>query len=310
MNTKRKLIPPQPSSQADFPESTLTTPGMHTIPGDLSGRCCSTHTGIVYARKSDTDLHMHILEPRQEEGEDTLFPLIVFIQGAGWFQQQLGSELAQLASFARRGYVIAIAEHRSSRIAPFPGHLLDIKTALRYINTNAHTYHADPDRLTLWGNSSGGHSVVMTALTLHNPAFDEPSAEGDLPVIKAVVDYFGPTDISRMNEDPSTMDHIGPQSPEGSLIGELNVLENLDKAAATNPMNYITAEADIPPMLIFHGNKDPLVPFGQSILLFEALQAAGKTAAFYNVKGAGHGGPAFWTEPVFDIIEASIKRHI
>ena len=57
--------------------------------------------------------------------------------------------------------------------------------------------------------------------------------------------------------------------------------------ARCNPITYVTREA--PPFLIVHGEQDPLVPHGQSVLLVEALQKVGGDVTFYTVVGAGHG---------------------
>ena len=94
------------------------------------------------------------------------------------------------------------------------------------------------------------------------------------------------------------------------FFGGVNVLENPDKVKPTVPMNYISADSALPPFLIIHGSKDRLVPFGQSVMLFEALKNAGKTAEFYQLKGADHGGSAFWTESVLDIVEQFITKHL
>jgi len=64
------------------------------------------------------------------------------------------------------------------------------------------------------------------------------------------------------------------------------------------------------PMLILHGNKDRLVPFGQSVMLFEALKKMGKDAEFYQLKGADHGGYPFWTDNVLNIVEGFIRRYL
>lgn len=72
--------------------------------------------------------------------------------------------------------------------------------------------------------------------------------------------------------------------------------------------NYVQEEKELPPILMFHGTNDELVPFGQSCQLFEALKNAKKDATFYQVIGAHHGGREFWTREVLDIEECFIKR--
>jgi acetyl esterase/lipase len=310
MKASPKIIQPQLSTYAAFPESKISTEGMQVIPADHSGRSCLIHTSIEYGHKSGMPLHLHIIEPRQGEDENMTFPLILFIQGSAWLQQDIGNELAQLSRFAQRGFVIAIVEYRPSTVAPFPAQIKDTKTALRFMKNHAATYHANTESIVLWGDSSGGHTAVMTGVSLELETLDDESPTIDPISVKAVIDYYGPTDISKMCQEPSTMDHIKPDSPEGMLIGGVNVLENTEKVKPTVPMNYISDSREIPPMLIFHGNKDRLVPFGQSVMLFEALKKANKVAKFYQVNGADHGGFPFWAKNVLNIVEVFIRTYI
>ena len=309
------IIEPQECSYEAFPASTRAAAGMHVLPADLSGRSCRIHTGVAYAEKSGMQLHLHIIEPRLREGEDAAFPLVIYIQGSAWFAQNTGAELAQLARFARRGFVVAVVEYRPSPVAPFPAQVKDAKTALRFMRTHAATYHADPNQIIVWGDSSGGHTATMVGVTLDVPGLDDespaddpmPGTMGHAVAVRAIIDYYGPSDISKMNEEPSIMDHRGPATPEGMLIGGRPVLAHPELVGPTVPMNYLSPEKALPPFLIIHGDKDRLVPFGQSVMLFEALTAANKQVEFYKLAGADHGGPAFWTEDVLDIVERFVR---
>ncbi len=305
-----KIISPQQSTFEEFPESTVFAEGIKIIPADYSETPCRLHINVEYAQKSDIPLHLQIIEPSQNRGEDTLFPMIIYIQGSAWFQQNTTTGLPQLFRFAQRGFVIASVEYRPSTVAPFPAQIKDTKTALRFMIENAERYHIDPKKIILWGDSSGGHTAVMTGVTLDNADLDDESPTDDPIHVNAIVDYYGPTTISKMNEEPSTMDHIEPTSPEGMLIGGVNVLENPEKVAPTVPMNYISKNRAIPPILIIHGSKDRLVPFGQSVMLFEALKETHHTVECYQLKGADHGGPPFWAEHVLDIVETFIRIHL
>lgn len=310
VGAQNKIIEPQASAYEAFPESTLSTEGMQVIQADFSEPVCTTHVGVEYAQKSGMALHLNIIEPRQKEGENNLYPLIMYIQGSAWFPQNTGYELTQLGRFAQRGFVIAVVEYRPSPVAPFPAQVKDTKTALRFMKKNAATYHADPDKIIVWGDSSGGHTATMVGVSLNEAALDDESPTEDPISVKAIVDYYGPTDISKMNEEPSTMDHRAPETPEGMVIGKVNVLENPDKVKPTVPMNYISADKALPPFLIIHGSKDRLVPFGQSVMLFEALKNANKAADFYQLKGADHGGAPFWNKSVLDIVEQFVRKQL
>jgi hypothetical protein len=75
--------------------------------------------------------------------------------------------------------------------------------------------------------------------------------------VDAVVDWFGPINFLTMDECDKKMNHNDAKSPESTLVGGA-IQENKDKVALANPMSYITKND--PSFLIFHGNKDPLVP--------------------------------------------------
>lgn len=86
-----------------------------------------------------------------------------------------------------------------------------------------------------------------------------------------------PTDISKMNDVPSIMNHIEPDSPEGYLIGRKNVLGNPELVKPTIVINYVNEERVLPPTLIIHGNKDRLSIFTKSLVY---LQVKIKTGRF------------------------------
>ncbi len=166
-------------------------------------------------------------------------PCIVYVQGSAWMKQNVYANLPQLMEFAKRGYVIAIVEYRPSSVAPFPAQVQDAKTAIRFMRKNANTYGVDEDNVFIWGDSSGGHTALMVGLTTNNSELDTDDLNGYATKVNAVVDFYGPTDITKMNDEPSILDHVSPKSPEGQLLGGKNVLQNKAEAAVTNPVNYV-----------------------------------------------------------------------
>ena len=75
-------------------------------------------------------------------------------------------------------------------------------------------------------------------------------------------------------------------------------------------MNYISDDRAIPPVLMFHGTNDELVPFGQSCMLYDKLKSCGKTAKLYAVDNAYHGDREFWSEQVLGIVTNFISNRI
>lgn len=66
--------------------------------------------------------------------------------------------------------------------------------------------------------------------------------------------------------------------------------------------------ADAPPFLIVHGDQDPLIPYQPSVLLVNALQAAGADVTFYTVAGVGHG--RFMDTKLPDLTQAFLAKHL
>lgn len=297
-------------SYEDFPASRLAPEGMKVIKADRTLRFAAPKLHVEYARKDGMPLHLQIILPPMEYadkmGKEKRFPLVVFIQGSAWMKQELGEKMHGLCEFAARGYVVAIVEYRPSFAAPFPAQVKDAKTAIRFLQEKAEDYHIDKEHVFVWGDSSGAHTCVMTAATMEHEYNDE---EGKLEV-KAFVDFYGPVDITKMNDQPSIQDHMSPESPEGMLIGRKPVDQSPELTEAVNPVNHISEEREMKPLLIIHGDKDRIVPFHQSVLLYEKLKAMHKTVEFYKLEGADHGGDAFLKEPVLDIVEQFLQRYM
>lgn len=301
-----ELIAPRPVSWEEFPSSELTSPGVRVLPADHVPVHGTASLAVEYARRSGTALHLNVLQPPRPAGDTTRLPVIVHVQGSAWFEQDLGEVVPALTQFANRGFVVASVQYRPSTTAPFPAQVRDVGTAIRFLRRNAARFGIDPGRVAVWGDSSGGHTAVMVAFTDGDAGFRDP---GEEPLdVRCVVDYYGPVDVSRMNCEPSTMDHTAADSPEGLLIGGHPVLERPDLVAPTVLTHHVGPAS--PPVLVVHGSKDRLVPFGQSVLLVDALQAAGRPVSFVRLEGADHGGPPFWSGAVLDLVAQFLTEHL
>ena len=94
------------------------------------------------------------------------------------------------------------------------------------------------------------------------------------------------------------------------LIGRLAVPEHPELAEKTVIMNYVSEDVPLAPVLMMHGNKDRLVPFEQSIELYECLNKNNKDVTFYKLTEADHGGVYFWHETTLKIVDNFIKDRL
>ncbi len=240
---------------------------------------------------------------------DGLFPLVIWVHGGAWRggSKDGGGPAVRLLD---RGYAVAAINYRLSQHARFPAEIEDCKAAVRWLRANAAKYHFDPDRFGAWGASAGGHLVALLGT-----AGDVKELEGNgghqsvSSRVQAVCDWFGPSDFSKVVEQaiPGTrIDRTRDDCPEALLIGG-RIADHPDRVKRANPITYVTK--DDPPFLIVHGDKDDVVPVGQSRILHEALKAAGVDSTLVVVPGAGH-GTGIGTPETLRQVEAFFDKHL
>jgi len=152
------------------------------------------YAGISQAQRLDIYL------PPEGDGP---FPVILHVHGGGF---ELGDKrdmpFLPLLQGLERGYAVVSANYRLSGEAIFPAGLQDVKAAIRWLRANAQTYHLDGSRIAAWGGSAGGYYVAMVCVTANVPELEDPSL-GNPDVacdVQAGVDWFGPTDFLKMDE--------------------------------------------------------------------------------------------------------------
>ena len=137
----------------------------------------------------------------------------------------------------RSTLITATALFRSAEDAPFPAQVQDIKTAIRFLRQNASEYKIDPNNIFLWGDSSGAHVSLITGITSGVTELDTDDYSDYSDKVNGIVDFYGPTDITKMNDAPTTADYTVADSPVGILIGKLDVTKNEEKAQKANVLN-------------------------------------------------------------------------
>jgi len=238
---------------------------------------------LAYVENGHERQRLDLYLPASGEGP---FPLIIWIHGGGWQNgSKDGCPPARLG-FVERGYAVASLNYRLSGHAPFPAQIEDCKAAIRWLRAHAATYRIDPDHFGVWGSSAGGHLVALLGTSGDFKEFDVGENLDVSSRVQAVCDYFGPTDFEAFVATPGYGRHGSDGSPEVKLLGG-PMQQNLDKARKAAPVTHVSA--DDPPFLIVHGDKDPVVPIGQSQLLFDALKKAGCSVQFHTIHGAAHG---------------------
>jgi acetyl esterase/lipase len=252
-----------------------------------------TFADLEYAPANPAGSNGHKLDLYIPSAATRLLPIVIWTAGSAWMADTGKRSAAGIAAQLNpAGYAVAGVSIRSSSQVKFPGQLHDIKAAIRWLRANAAKYNFDANHIAIIGDSSGGWTSAMAAVT-----GDAPEMEGTVgttgfsSAVQAAVAFYPPTNFLTMDawalsKCPQQRCHDGESSPESRLVG-CAIQTCPEKVKAASPITYITP-AD-PPILILHGNSDPLVPHNQGEQLYMALNKACREAVFISLPKAPHG---------------------
>jgi acetyl esterase/lipase len=229
-----------------------------------------TFLNVSYGK--DTLQRMDVYLPANRTTDST--KSLILIHGGGWTSGSKADFATYIDSFKTRlpEYAIFNINYRLVNGGNlFPTQEDDVKAAVDFIVENAEKYHVSKDHFALLGFSAGAHLALLQAYKYSTPK------------IKAVVDYFGPTDLIAMYHNPwhplvpLALQMITGKSPEQ----DKTIFEQ------SSPAHYVGRDA--PPTLILHGAKDVVVNVSQSKLLAQKLKEAGVKHELHIYPSEGHG---------------------
>lgn len=247
--------------------------------------CSEVFTDINYAGDDNAYHTLDIYLPKEKKKK---YPVVIHIYGSAWYANNMkgAADLGTIGqALLRAGYAVVCPNHRSSGDAKFPAQIQDIKAVVRFVRGEAKKYHLDPSFVATSGFSSGGHLASLAATT--NGVAELEGSLGKYTKkssnVNAACDWSGPIDLRNM--DCAGVRNM-PNTPEEALIG-VPMQGNEDRYDAINPITYIDPKD--PPIIIFHGTADNVVPPCQAPEFYDALRARGVKTDLNMVEGGGHG---------------------
>ena len=250
---------------------------------------------VNYAGDDQTYHTCDIYLPKQEKDA---YPVVIHIYGSAWFNNN-GKGAADLGTIVKAlleaGYAVVCPNHRSSMDAKWPAQIHDIRAVIRFVRGEAKKYKFDPSFIATSGFSSGGHLASIAATTsgikqtkVGNIDIDLEGNIGNYPNecsrVNAACDWSGPVDLTAMDCGESMK--MGENSPEDVLL-DSKLDKEPDKYRSLSATYYVDKKN--PPIIIFHGEKDNVVPCCQGKMFYELLKAAGVRTEATFVPEGGHG---------------------
>ena len=276
--------------------------------------------GIVYKTTPVTSLSVDLYRPDSLSTKST--PVCVFIHGGSWMHGN--SEEIQGGSFQQQmlflllnqGYSIVSVNYRllsEKNNVHYREPLADCKDAVRWVRKESQTFHFDTCRIVVSGTSAGGHLALMTAYAPDSMAPGSPSLRAFSTRVNACVDFYGPTSLPSMLKP--TMSHILLALASLTMRKQLqmrNILltgftgysgahphKRREMCHYYSPLKY---PENAVPTLIFHGDKDRMVPYKQTLLLQDELKQQNKIVKVVTLKGQDHTFPTLSPAQLSEIL--------
>jgi len=224
---------------------------------------------------SDTAQNIDVYLPANRDTAHT--KVVLFIHGGSWsggdkidFTDAITAIRAQLPDYAVFNMNYRLAANGKNR---FPAQIEDIQAALDFIESNAGEYKINTDKVALVGASAGAHLALLQAYKYNSSG-----------KIKAVIDLFGPTDLTDLYNN-----HPIPEASHQVLVNFLGATPATNPSVyeQASPINFINAQSV--PTRIFHGTVDIVAPISQSRALKAKLEANNVKVEMTEYADEGHG---------------------
>jgi acetyl esterase/lipase len=237
---------------------------------------------IQFAQPKGVPLSLNLYRPSQV-GK---YPAIVMIHGGGW-QNGSPDDNAEFSRYmAAQGYSVVSIDYRRAPQHRFPAQLEDVRTAIAYIREHADELEVDVNRMALMGRSAGAHLAMLAAY------------EPDAPPLQAVVNYYGPVNLTTGYQDPPNPDPIGSRGLLRDFLGGTPA-DLPERYKQASPWNYVNHA--VPPSLLVYGRRDHVVQSKFGRKLYGQLQETGNQAVFLEIP---------WAEHAFDAIFQGVSSQI
>jgi len=207
------------------------------------------HYNVVYGESAEPMHRADIYSPKAMDADDKL-PGIIMIHGGAWTLGDKSHDAQHAKRLANLGFVVMTINYRLAPLHAFPAQLDDCYLALDWFAKHSGELGVDTDRMGSWGYSAGGHLSALLAL----------KPKDDLPRLKACVVGAAPCDLTQVPLNSSIL--------SGVLGGTRS--EYPDRYLEASPIAYVSS--DDPPVFLFHGSKDWLVPPKSSQAMKLALE--------------------------------------
>ena len=204
---------------------------------------------------------------------DGPFPALLDVHGGAWNRGDRSADEVMNRALAASGIVVAAVDFRLAPVHPYPAQVQDVNFATRWLKAHAAEFNADPATVGGMGCSSGGHTLMLSAMRPNDPRY----AVLDLPEAgnhDATVAY---TVCCWPVLDPYARYLYAQESNERLAASSEAYFLDQDAMKEGNPQHILERGENVllPPTLIIQGTRDDNVPLSIPQRFDTAFRTAG-----------------------------------
>ena len=225
-----------------------------------------------YAKRDKVNLKLHFFIPKKSELKSS----VLLFHGGGWAFGSSYSLFKICKSLAKEGILCASADYRLAlkHDTKVKDSMLDAADAYKWMVKNSEKLNIKKDQIMVGGGSSGGHLAASLAMIP-----DEKNETYDN--IKAMILFNPALNTSALNaEIPENID----ERRKNLWLYVRKLFEG--KFEDFSPSNFI--RSDLPPSIIFHGEKDKTIPIFLIEDFTKEMKEKGNQVDLLKWKDNGH----------------------
>ena len=275
---------------------------------DHAARFDVDSTEVVYRDDGQTQWPMTVFRP-QAAGP---FPALLRVHGGAWNVGDREGNARIDRALAECGMVVAAIEFRRAPDHPYPAQVQDTNYAVRWLKLHASDFDVDPACFGGAGDSSGGHTMMLSAMRPDDPAYAALPLDGGDGVDASVAYVIALCSVL----DPYTRyfyDRSDGKADRAERAEAYFLTTETMKQANPQMILERGEVVRLPPTLIIQGDADDNIPNNVPLMFEEAYTAAGGSLQLEWFSGMPHQfarDPGAESDRAIEIMRSFIARQV
>jgi acetyl esterase/lipase len=215
-------------------------------------------------------------------------------------------------ALASSGIVVVAVDFRLAPDHPYPSQITDVNYATRWLKAYATDFNADPDSIGGLGSSSGGHTMMLSAMRPRDPRYASLAVPGGRGLDATVLYVLCAWPVL----DPYAR-YLYAQEAGAERLAASTEAYFLDQETMRegNPQFALERgeKVELPPTLIVQGTADDNVPMAIPENFVRSFRAAGGEIELEIFPGMPHGfgnTPGPESDRAIELMKAFVARQL